>query len=44
MTGDSVILAPWWGFGWDWKYKNADFFIDVEKIKYDEMIVKNAYP
>jgi hypothetical protein len=35
MTGDGIILSPWWAAGWDWKYKNADFFIDVQKIEYD---------
>jgi hypothetical protein len=37
MTGDGIILSPWWAAGWDWKYKNADFFIDVEKLKYDNL-------
>jgi hypothetical protein len=37
MTGDGIILSPWWAAGWDWKYKNADFYIDVEKIKYDNL-------
>jgi hypothetical protein len=36
MTGDGIILSPWWAAGWDWKYKNADFFIDVQKIEYDD--------
>jgi len=36
LTGDGVILSPWWGYGWDWKYKNADLYIDVQKIKYDD--------
>jgi hypothetical protein len=36
MTGDGIILSPWWAAGWDWKYKNADFFIDVQKIDYDD--------
>ena len=35
MTGDSIILSPWWAAGWDWKYKNADIYIDVQKIEYD---------
>jgi len=34
MTGYGIILSPWWAAGWDWKYKNADFFIDVQKIEY----------
>ena len=36
MTGDGVVLAPWWALGWDWKYKNPDIFIGVEKIDYDD--------
>jgi hypothetical protein len=36
MTGDGVILSPYWAARWDWKYKNADFYIDVEKIEYDD--------
>jgi hypothetical protein len=36
MTGDGVVLAPWWALGWDWKYKNPDIFIGVEKIEYDD--------
>ena len=36
MTGDGIILSPWWAAGWDWKYKNADLYIDVQKIKYDD--------
>jgi hypothetical protein len=36
MTGDGVVLAPWWALGWDWKYKNPDFYIDVQKIDYDD--------
>jgi hypothetical protein len=36
MTGDSVVLAPWWALGWDWKYKNPDIFIKVQKIDYDD--------
>jgi len=36
MTGDGVVLAPWWAFGWDWKYKNVDFYIEVQKIEYDD--------
>jgi hypothetical protein len=35
MTGDGIILSPYWAARWDWKYKNADFYIDVEKIEYD---------
>jgi hypothetical protein len=37
MTGDGIILSPWWAARWDWKYKNADFYIDVEKLKYDNL-------
>ena len=37
MTGDGVILSPYWAARWDWKYKNADFYIDVEKLKYDNL-------
>jgi hypothetical protein len=37
MTGDGVILSPYWAARWDWKYKNADFYIDVEKIEYDNL-------
>jgi hypothetical protein len=36
ITGDGIILSPWWVAGWDWKYKNADFFMDVQKIEYDD--------
>ena len=36
MTGDGIILSPWWAAGWDWKYKNADLYIDVQKIDYDD--------
>jgi hypothetical protein len=36
MTGDGVVLAPWWASGWDWKYKNPDIFIEVQKIDYDD--------
>jgi len=36
MTGDGVVLAPWWALGWDWKYKNPDIFIKVQKIDYDD--------
>ena len=36
MTGDGVVLAPWWAAGWDWKYKNPDLFIEVQKIDYDD--------
>ena len=36
ITGDGIILSPWWAAGWDWKYKNADLYIDVQKIKYDD--------
>jgi hypothetical protein len=36
MTGDGVVLAPWWAAGWDWKYKNPDIFIEVQKIDYDD--------
>jgi hypothetical protein len=37
MTGDGIILSPYWAARWDWKYKNADFYIDVEKLKYDNL-------
>jgi hypothetical protein len=37
MTGDSIILSPWWALGWDWKYKNVDFYINVQKLKYDNL-------
>jgi hypothetical protein len=36
MTGDGVVLAPWWALGWDWKYKNPDIFIKVLKIDHDD--------
>jgi hypothetical protein len=36
MTGDGVVLAPWWALGWDWKYKNPDIYIQVQKIDYDD--------
>jgi len=36
MTGDGVVLAPRWALGWDWKYKNVDFYIEVQKIDYDD--------
>jgi hypothetical protein len=36
MTGDGIILSPWWALGWDWKYKNVDFYINVQKIEYDD--------
>jgi hypothetical protein len=36
ITGDGIILSPYWAARWDWKYKNADFYIDVEKIEYDD--------
>ena len=36
ITGDGIILSPWWAASWDWKYKNTDFFIDVQKIEYDD--------
>ena len=36
MTGDGVVLAPWWAAGWDWKYKNPDIYIEVQKIDYDD--------
>jgi len=35
MTGGSVILSPYWAPNWDVNKKNADFYIDVEKIEYD---------
>jgi hypothetical protein len=36
ITGDGIILSPWWALGWDWKYKNVDFYINVQKIEYDD--------
>jgi hypothetical protein len=36
MTGDGVVLAPRWALGWDWKYKNVDIYIEVQKIDYDD--------
>jgi len=36
MTGDGIVLAPRWALGWDWKYKNPDIFIEVQKIDYDD--------
>jgi hypothetical protein len=35
MTGDGIILSPWWAPNWDVNKKNADFYIYVEKIEYD---------
>jgi hypothetical protein len=36
MTGDGIVLSPWWAAGWDWKYKNVDIYIEVQKIEYDD--------
>jgi hypothetical protein len=36
ITGDGIILSPWWAPKWDIQKKLADFFIDVEKIEYDD--------
>jgi hypothetical protein len=36
MTGGNIILCSWWTPQWHYKRKNADFFIDVERIDYDE--------
>ena len=36
MTGGNIILCSWWTPQWHYKRKNADFFIDVEKIEYDD--------
>jgi hypothetical protein len=36
MTGGNIILCSWWAPVWHYKRKNADFFIDVEKIEYDD--------
>jgi hypothetical protein len=37
MTGDGIILFPYWAPRSFSKYKNADFYIDVEKLKYDNL-------
>jgi hypothetical protein len=37
MTGDGIILSPYWAPRSFSKYKNADFYIDVEKLKYDNL-------
>jgi hypothetical protein len=36
MTGGNIILCSWWAPVWHYKRKNADFFINVEKIEYDD--------
>jgi hypothetical protein len=36
MTGGNIILCSWWTPQWHYKRKNADFFIDVERIDYDD--------
>jgi hypothetical protein len=36
MTGGNIILCSWWTPQWHYKRKNADFFIDVERIEYDD--------
>ena len=36
MTGGNIILCSWWAPEWHYKKKNADFFIDVERIEYDD--------
>jgi hypothetical protein len=37
MTGDGIILSPYWAPRSFSKYKNVDFYIDVEKLKYDNL-------
>jgi len=37
MTGGTIILSPYWAPSWDTYKKNATFYIDVEKIEYDNM-------
>jgi hypothetical protein len=37
MTGGTIILSPYWAPSWDTYKKNANFYIDVEKIQYDNM-------
>jgi hypothetical protein len=37
ITGDGIILSPYWAPRSFSKYKNADFYIDVEKLKYDNL-------
>ena len=36
MTGGNIILCSWWTPQWHYKRKNADFFIDVERIEHDD--------
>ena len=36
ITGDGIILSPWWAPKWDINKKLADFYIDVQKIEYDD--------
>jgi hypothetical protein len=36
ITGDGIILSPWWAPEWDINKKLADFYIDAQKIEYDD--------
>lgn len=35
-TGNNLILAPWYTFGWDVRKKLADIYIGCEELKTDE--------
>jgi len=36
-TGGNVVICPYWEFGWHWKKKAADVYIDTELLKYDNL-------
>ena len=36
-TADNIIVCPYWKPDWDWRKKEADVYIDTEKLKYDNL-------
>lgn len=37
LTGDNVVLLPYWTFRWDSRWKNVDVYINTKKLKYDNL-------
>jgi len=36
-TGGNVVVCAYWKFGWHWRKKAADVYIDTELLKYDDL-------
>ena len=37
LTGDNLVLLPYWTFRWDSRWKNVDVYINTKKLKYDNL-------